>query len=368
MGLPRDWNLEEILALTYYRKCDPAVLKEAVESYSSLNNLLSSKTPPKLSMVFKQGELFPKSSTNIDVEAKLQIQRCRDSGYRIITFWDDEYPELLRHIHIPPVLLFVWGDLQASDAEAVSLVGTRKNTQYGKRTAKEFAEFFASNNIIVCSGLAEGLDSISHESAMKAGGITYAVIASGLDCVLPDRKKAFAREIVNSGGAIISEHKCGIKAYPPFFLQRNRIISGISRATIVVESAIKGGSMNTAKWALDQSREVFAVPGQIYSEKSMGTNLLIKKGAASPALNPESVFADLKYSLPAQNALHQERPQLNLDPVETKIFDNLSEEPIQIDKLAEKTEIDLPELLAKLLEMEFKDILRQLPGKYFVKA
>lgn len=367
MSLPSNWTLEEILTLSYYKGINSDLIRDVVERYSSLTALLTSKLPPKLTLTFKQSELFPGSKLNIDREVNKQFELCEKNGYRLITYWDDDYPKLLKEIHLPPVLLFVNGQLQASNSISISIVGKRECTRYGKKTATRFSEFFAKNNIIVTSGLAKGIDSYSHEAAVNSGGVTYAVIASGLDEIRPKSSHDLAERIVGSGGAILSEYKCGIKAQLPYFLTRNRIISGISKATIIVESAERGGGLNTAKFALDQSREVYAIPGNIDSIQSVGTNMLLKKGYAAPALSPEMVFEELNLNFEKFTKPHkEEKPKIELVADEKKLYEQITTEPLHIDEIANAAGLEITDAMVTLLEMEFKGIIRQLPGKHYV--
>ena len=201
---------------------------------------------------------------------------------------------------------------------------------------------------------------------MKSGGITYAVIACGIDSISPSYTERNAQKIVESGGAIISEYRCGVKATPAYFPQRNRIISGISKAVIIVESGEKGGALITAEFAFAQQKEVFAIPGNITSDKSQGTNLLIKNQIASIALSPESVFEDLGFS----HNLLSVRESLNHSfstKSEESSYNSLTFEPKHIDAIAEDSGLEVSDLLVALLGLEFKGLIKQLPGNHYIK-
>jgi DNA processing protein len=364
MALPNNWKIEEILSLTYYKKVSISLITEIVEQFDSLEELLN---PPKMNDIsakFIQNELFESNIKPLE-EAKKQIELCANEKVRIINLWDDEYPELLKEIHIPPVLLFIKGELQKADSVSISIVGTRNCTSYGKLITKKFAGTFAKNGVIVTSGLAYGIDTISHLSTIEDKGITYAVMASGLDRISPSMSVRNAEKIVDAGGAIISEYKCGTLATTGYFPQRNRIISGISKATLVVESGKKGGSLITAKFALDQGRDVYAVPGDIRSDKSKGTNLLIRKSIATPAISPDDILEDLGLTALIKTA--KEKKTLNLSSDEQKIYDILNFEPIHIDEISNKLNMENTDVLVKLLNMEFNGVIKQLPGKYYIR-
>jgi len=255
-----------------------------------------------------------------------------------------------------------------NDKTAIAIVGTRKLTSYGKLTTERFSEFFAANNIVVVSGLAYGIDTISHLATVRAGGITYAVIPSSIDTISPFASQKNAEKIVDGGGAIISEYRFGVQAILASFPQRNRIIAGVSLATIVIECGIKSGALITAKIASSESREVFAVPGNINSSKSDGTNKLIKDNLAIIAISPESVLEDLGLAkLIAERSIEEHGINFD-DPQEEKLYNILNFEPIHIDNLADKSEMEFSTVSGKLLMLEFKGLIKQLPGKYYLRT
>lgn len=307
--------------------------------------------------------IFKEDKNKIYDAANEQLLKCEQESVQVVNRYDSSYPELLNQIKEPPLLLFVKGKLQLPDSVAIAMVGTRKATRYGKLNAERFAEFFASNNILVVSGLAYGIDTFSHLSTIKAGGITYAVIASGIDKLGPSESKKNSEKIIESGGAIISNYHLGVSALPPYFLQRNRIIAGISKATLVIECGFKSGAMNTARNAFEENRDVFAIPGNITSEKSEGTNALIKQNKAMIALSPKGILDDL--GLENNSAIDTMKIEFS-DDNEKKIYNTLNLEPIHVDEISEKTNLEMSIILVKLLELEFKGLIRQLPGKFYI--
>jgi DNA processing protein len=367
MALIKSWNRDDLLLLSLVLKMNWQIMHKIVNEFDSLSDMLSSPyLPSYLSDKSKENSLFPENTDEEKAKAEQQISVCKENNFKILTYWDDKYPNLLKEIPHPPCILYTLGTMSSPDSYSISIVGTRRNTMYGKITAERFAEFFAARKIIITSGMANGIDTISHKAAMKAKGITYAVIASGLDTISSYYHRQLAEKIVDSNGAIITEYPCGIKALPPYFLQRNRIISGISKATIVVESAYKGGALNTARYAFEQQREVYAVPGRLSDERSEGTNRLIRKNVASIAISPEDILEDL--GLNTDEGIFSTEKLRNFDsPDEEKIYNTLNMEPMQIDDIANQSGMTVSALNVRLLEMEFKGLVKSLPGKHYIR-
>ncbi len=353
MKIKKNWTLEEIISLSFIKGLTYKKQRDIIEKYDSLQEYFSNSTDKNEK---------PNNTQNNHLEkAKYQLDFCQNNDIDIITICDDKYPVLLKEITYPPTALYVKGQLQSSNAFSISIVGTRHSTSYGKLATERFVKDFVDNNIIITSGLAYGIDSIAHRSCIKSGGLTYAVIASGIDKLQSNAMK-LANEIAESGGAIITEYPCGTSARPGYFPQRNRIISGISKATLVIESALKGGSLISARFAQEQNREVYAVPGAITSEKSKGCNYLIHKNTAAIAISAEQIMTDL--GLTTQ---HKEiQPNIFTSEEEKTIYDLLALEPMNADMLQEKTQIKISELLALLLDMEFSGKIQQLPGKMYI--
>ena len=283
--------------------------------------------------------------------------------------FDDEYPLNLKTIFDAPVILYYKGCLNANDAYSIGIVGTRYPSEYGKNACIELVKGLSGLGIPVISGMARGIDSTAHKVALESQNLTYAVLGSGSDVVYPFENKKLYESIIETG-AILSELEPGAKPDKVNFPRRNRIISGISLGTVIVESALRGGSLITAEFALDQNREIFAVPGTIYSKNSGGTNNLIKKGIAKLITNVDDILAELEYKL--SSYLKKEKaaavkPDIDLNIFEKKIFDIMGTEPLYIDDVSEKTDLSISDCLVNLLTLEFKGIIRQIPGKYFIK-
>lgn len=361
------WGIDEILTLSLSKVINSRQLFNYIENYDSFDRFRKVWASRAQSRLNSQQSFFTNELDMLSEEADKQLELCLKQGVEIVSIWDDRYPKYLKEIDLPPVLLFVKGELQKSDSLCLSIVGTRRCSNYGRLNAERFSQYFSQKGIVVVSGLAQGVDTYSHMATVEAGGVTYAVIASGIDMISPSYSQKNAEKIVEAGGVIISEYMCGTIARPGYFPQRNRIISGLSRATIVVESKERGGSLITARFSFDQGRDVFAIPGNINSDRSRGTNNLIKQQMAHLAASPEEVLEELGI---IEDTLFDEAPKVNvkLDGDEKSIMDEIDFEPTHIDELASKCNIEITQLLVKLLNLEFKGVVRQLPGKYFIKA
>jgi len=288
----------------------------------------------------------------------------------IISFWDKEYPEQLKNIYDPPVLLFVRGKLSPNDNYSIAVVGTRHPTLYGKVNAELFAKEFARRGISVVSGLARGVDTIAHRCTLHHHGRTVAVLGGSIDRIYPGENVSLVETIESkNNGAVISELPMSTPSHPAFFPRRNRIISGISLGTLIIESDEDGGAMITATTALDQNRELFCIPGSIAEKKCFGTNKLIKNGQAKLVQSVDDIVDELQLALrPILSIQHAapELPQLNV--FEQKIVDRLTPEPMHIDEIAEQTQLSISDVLVNLLGLEFKGIVRQMAGKMFLKV
>jgi DNA processing protein len=298
--------------------------------------------------------------------ADLQLTRLNRVEGRIVTFWDAEYPEPLKKIYDPPAFLFVLGTMIADDAYAIAVVGTRTPTPYGKIIAEKFSEQLAGLGLTIVSGLARGIDTTAHAAALKAGGRALAVIGSGIDVIYPSENKRLAERISHKG-AILSEYEMGAKPDAVNFPRRNRIISGLALGTLIVETTETGGAMITANTALDQNREVFAVPGPITESRSSGTNRLIKEGRAKLADCVDDIVSELQTKLRPRLKTHEKRVDIPLSLFERRLLDCLGNEPLHIDAIAEQTSLATSDALVNLLSLEFKGLVKQLPGKLFVR-
>ncbi len=298
-----------------------------------------------------------------------EFRRIAKSGVEIVSYWDEKYPETLRNIASPPVLLYLIGNADLLASQSVAVVGTRKPTRYGLKQTEIFTEELVRRGLTIVSGLARGIDTRAHKTALAAEGKTIAVLGSGPDYVYPPENKTLFREIAEKG-LIVTEYPPGTKPDAMNFPRRNRIISGLSLGTLVVETKVTGGALRTAAYALEQGREVFAVPGNADSPQSEGTNRLIQRGEAKLVTNANDVLDEFLLSFPEKEIEKKKKTAdiSSLDVFEQRIFEILSEKPLHIDKIAESCEMSSSECSVYLLNLELKGFVAQLPGKYFVKA
>ncbi|MGB2697647.1 MAG: DNA-processing protein DprA [Candidatus Zixiibacteriota bacterium] len=304
------------------------------------------------------------------VEEQLKLfekySKQKDNQIKFITYKDSDYPENLKTIYDPPPFLFVRGELKDEDKKALAIVGTRRASAYGKNVAEKLASELVGRGVTIISGLARGIDSIGHFTALKGKGRTIAVFGSGLDVIYPQEHARLAQSITENG-ALISEFPLGTKPLAENFPKRNRLISGLSLGVIVIEAPKRSGALLTAECALDQGREVFAVPGNIGSKKSEGSNALIKKGAAL-VTSVDDILSELKGVLGFTSEKEKIKLETTLSEEEKRVFSFLSLEPNHIDKIAKKSNFKIPQLLSVLLSLELKGLVKQLSGKMFVRT
>jgi len=282
-------------------------------------------------------------------------EKIESQGIQVVTWEDPIYPRRLKEIDQPPPTLYVRGELTLEDEWSIAVVGTRRMTVYGRQVAEEVSRFLASNHVTVVSGLARGVDAVAHQSALQAGGRTIAVLGSGVDTIYPPENRKMAEEICKYG-ALISEYVPGTQPESTNFPPRNRIISGLSMATVVIEAGETSGALITATFAAEQGREVFAVPGSILAPQSKGTNRLIRDGAR-PLLNVEEVLDVL--NLEQVQEYRQARLALPADEVEAKLMEVLQDEPLSVDEIQYRSGLPVEKVSATLVMMELKGMVRQ---------
>src|SRR5579859_6860553 len=287
---------------------------------------------------------------------------------RALTLLDDEYPAGLRQVADPPPVLFVRGRLTPADAQAVALVGTRRATTYGRAVADRLARDLAAAGVTVVSGLAKGIDTSAHRAALQAGGRTIAVLGNGLDQVYPAENAGLARQIVDSdAGAVVSEFAPGVPPDAVNFPRRNRIISGLSSGTVIVEAGERSGALITADFALEQGREVLAVPGSIFSPMSAGPNELLKQGA-TPVTGAADILNTLNPVHIVDEAAPVLRPMAELGQGATTVWQALGEEPRHIDELARASGLAPGEISATLAMLELSGLARQVGAMLYTRT
>jgi DNA processing protein len=312
--------------------------------------------------------------------AREEISRAAAAGVTIVTGEDPCYPARLKEIYDPPLVLFVRGNPEVLRQPGIAMVGTRHPTPYGSGMAERLATDLAAQGLAIISGMARGVDTASHRGAIAAKGKTIAVFGTGVDVIYPKENSRLAEQILALGGALISEFPMGTFAAPQNFPIRNRILSGMSVGVLVVEAAEYSGTRITARCALEQNRDVFAVPGNVTNKNSWGPNSLIKQGAKLVATWEdvwEDLPAEVKLALTPAASLESAGassaslfPDEGLPPHEKRILSLLkSDEATHIDELVERLEAELSssEIFAALFELELTGKIRQMPGKNFVK-
>ncbi len=290
------------------------------------------------------------------------ISQAEKNNIRILTWNEPEYPAKLKEVDQPPPVLYLRGEITLEDSWAVAIVGTRAVTPYGRQVTEELSAALIANGVTIVSGLARGVDAIAHSAAVKAGGRTIAVLGSGVDKIYPPEHRGLAEKIATQG-AVISDYAPGTPPDAANFPPRNRIISGLSRAVVVVEAGETSGALITASFAAEQGREVFAVPGGIYAPQSKGTNRLIFNGA-KPLLAARDVLETLDLT---RNVERREvRKVLPSDPTEAALLQALGPEPRHVDDLRAATGLPIDKVSSTLTLMELKGMVRQVGGMNYV--
>lgn len=283
----------------------------------------------------------------------------------ILSYWDSHYPALLKRIPDPPIILYVLGQLDCLSDAGIAIVGTRYPSVYAKLMADKFSRELTKQGLIIVSGLARGIDTISHSAVISENGKTIAVLGSGVDTIYPEENLLLSKHIIENG-ALISEFPLGSKPDAPHFPRRNRIIAGLTYATLVIEAGNKSGALITADFALDQGRDVFAVPGNINNPKSIGCNRLIQQGA-KVVLSIDDILEELKLNLEHKYVSAVSVPPF-LNKQEEKIYTSLSQDPVHIDHISRCVQMPTSIVSGILLNLELNGIVQQLAGKMFVRC
>jgi DNA processing protein len=299
-----------------------------------------------------------------EISPDAEMERLERHKVTVLVHEDPRYPAKLREIYDYPPVLYVRGNLPAEDEPGLAIVGTRRPTIYGRQVTEEIVADLARSGITIVSGLARGVDSVAHRAALDAGGRTVAVFACGLDIVYPGENTRLAQTIMERG-ALVSEHPLGVKPKPESFPMRNRIMSGLSLGVLVVEAGEKSGALITAQQAVEQNREVFAIPGSILSPASQGSNRLIQEGAKL-VRNYTDILQELNLAIVVRQA--EMREFSPGDEVESAVLTQLSSEPNHIDEICRRSGLAMPEVSSTLAVLELKGIARQVGGMHYVLA
>jgi len=354
------------IALGKVQNVGPVLTRRLLQSFKDPENIFAA-SKKQLMQVPDIGEKTADSilcGPDLDY-ARRQVEIAEKKNFRLITYDSTEYPARLKQIYDPPHILYVMGEFSDEDNRAVGVVGSRHATHYGKSMAETVAAQLALAGVTVVSGLARGIDSSAHRAAIATGGRTVAVLGCGLDVIYPP-ENASLYEDISHHGAVVSELPFGTPPEGPNFPRRNRIISGLSLGVVIVEAGKRSGALVTANHALEQNREVFAIPGNITSMTSSGTNALIKQGAKL-VTSADDVLSELQFMLP-DGRTPEPAPSYDLDPEQSRLFELIDDEPLHVDILSRRSGVEVRHLLGVLLEMELKGAVTQVAGKKFVKS
>jgi DNA processing protein len=296
-----------------------------------------------------------------------ELRLVKEIGGTLLTIADGHYPLRLREIYDPPPLLYLRGKLREEDNLALSIVGSRKTSPYGRWITEKISQEIVRHGITIVSGMARGIDSVAHGSAILGGGRTLAVLGCGIDVIYPPENRTLFGQIIEHG-AVLSEFPMGSRPEGIHFPRRNRIISGLSIGVVVVQASAKSGSLITAEYALEQGREVFAIPGNVGADGSRGTNRLIKEGAKLVE-SSEDILEEVlpRWKRMTESSIKVQRPGEGLLEEEKIVCQLLSESPLHIDVIIRESRLDPGKVSGLLLEMELKGLITQWPGKCFTK-
>jgi len=299
-----------------------------------------------------------------DLDLDAEVERLQRAGVRVVTWDDPDYPPNLRQVYNAPPVLYVRGRIEKRDEWAVAIVGTRRASVYGKEAAQMLGAGLARAGVTIVSGLARGIDAVAHRACLDAGGRTIAVLGCGLDTIYPQQNAGLAAEMVQHG-ALVSEYALGVRPDARNFPPRNRIISGLTLGTIVVEADLGSGALITADFAAEQGREVFAVPGSVFARSSRGTNALIQQGAKM-VCSVADVLEELNLTMVSEQA--QVRAVIPENETEALLLNHLSAEPIHVDDLGRAVRLPIAQVTSTLALMELKGMVRQVGGMSYVLA
>jgi len=356
---------EACVALNLIPKLGPVRVHRLLEAFGSAEAVLRAKRA-ELCAVPGIGEevagCVSQWETSVDLPSELG--RAADFGAEIVTARDPLYPPLLREIHNAPIVLYVWGRLSEADHRAISIVGSRKTTHYGVESTRKLAYQLAYAGLTVVSGLARGIDTAAHMGALAAKGRTVAVLGSGLLSLYPPENRELAERIAGQG-AVVSEFPMLTPPGAQTFPQRNRIVSGWSEGLLVVEAGLRSGALITAGQAADQGRTLYVVPGQIDRPTSAGSNRLIQQGARL-VTGASDILEEMRFmgEPPPETDPGRELP---LNDAERAVYEAIDENETKVDRIAEKSRLPPAVVSSTLLALEFKRLVKQLPGQYYVK-
>lgn len=348
-----------LAALYSFLPFGPARINLLRKYFGSAKDTWKANKKELLSVGLKEKVVNEFCSYREKFEFKDYFDKLKNLGIDYITIDEGDYPQNLLDLTNSPIVLYKKGEIKSSDTNAVAIVGTRKMTSYGREVAERFAGELASMGVTIVSGLARGVDTVSHRTALDVGGRTIAVLGCGLDIVYPPENIQLAKRIVEENGVMLSEYPLGYPALRNNFANRNRIVSGLARAVIVIEGERKSGTLLTASHAAEQGRQVFAIPGQITSPMSGAPHFLIKNGAKM-ATNVQDILEELDMQLKVNK--DEVEKVLPSDKEEEKLLDVLANEPLHLDEIARILKVSVNNVSARLTIMELKGMVKNIGG------
>jgi len=343
-----------------------------------LNKLLQFFGKPENILKAPQDKLIAVSGIGQKIAGKIcslkkedltrELGSAKKLGLEIITINDKGYPENLKNIADPPIVLYVKGELREEDKNSLAIVGSRRASYYGLSCAEKFAGELSGKGFTVVSGMARGIDASAHKGALKRRGRTIAVMGSGFNHIYPPENRELCEEIA-ANGAVVSEFPVDREPWKLNFPRRNRVISGLAKGVLVVEAAKNSGALITADFALEQGREVFALPGKIDSCTSFGTNELLKQGAKLVSCADDIIE---EFQLPAARKIRvssgaKDILKSDLDSQESLMYDFISAQPVLLDEIMEKSGVNIPQAYGLILKLEMKKLIRRLPGQQLIR-
>lgn len=365
MSNNRQKDLKYWLSFSQIQKINPIKFNRIINYFNLLENAWQGNINDfkKAGIDEKLGEeiIIAKNQINPDEE----LEKLEKENVNIVLITDKKYPKPLKEIFDPPPLLYYRGSLDCLDNFCLAVVGTRKYSTYGQQTTEEITSDLARQNITIISGLALGIDAIAHQACLNTKGLTAAILGSGLDWqnVYPAANRHLAKKIIDNGGVVMSEYPIGTMPARFTFPARNRIVSGLSRGTLVIEAPESSGALITAKHALEQNREVFAIPGSVYNKNSVGANNLIKQGAKM-VTTADDILEEFNLQQVLE-IIDEKKPDCD-SPEEKIILKILSKEPTHVDKIAQSSKLKINALLGLLTMMEIKGIIKDMGGKNYI--
>ncbi|MDD2823466.1 MAG: DNA-processing protein DprA [Candidatus Daviesbacteria bacterium] len=358
-------NLPYLLALHSVHGLGPIRLKNLLDYFEDPKVIWELNEKEILTRGIPQSVVSNLVNARKTLDPEKYVEGILKSGIKYLTIFDDKYPKLLKEIYDPPIVLYYLGDLLPADKNCLAIVGTRKISGYGTVITEKFATELSNAGLTIVSGLAHGVDTCAHKAVIKAKGRTLAILGGGLKNIFPSENISLAKNIADGFGAVMSEFAPSEQSLPGNFPARNRIISGLSQATLVTEAAENSGSLITAKLALDQGREVFAIPGPITSELSKGPSALIKQGARL-VTEPSEILEELGIK-GLKNLDLGTRSDIKLSEIEQKIYDALENENQHVDELCRNLKLSAAIISSSLVKLEIQGVVKNLGGGNYTK-